>query len=260
MEKDSFIIYKSFYEPIRSLSDRQLGRLFRALFDYQINASTNVDNDIQMAFAFFKNQMDIDNSKYQKVVERNRQNGLKGGRPNKEENPKNPVGLKKPKKADNDNDNDNDYLRFINKSFVSIENLDERYHEFKGDKRFLFIAKIFWEMWHTENPNSKTLKEARIGKWTDDVRKIVEVDKTSFERIIGIYCYFVKCSKHEVGFDDFWFKTVKSMAAFRKKSKDGVYYIDHIIDKVNDKREKDKDFLRYVDGAITKFNQNSKLK
>lgn len=108
MGKESFIIYKSFYAPIKSLSDKQLGRLFRALFDYQIEGSTQVDADLKMVFAFFKNQMDIDNGKYQKVVERNKQNGSKGGRPSKEENPKNPVGFKKPKKPDNDNDNDND--------------------------------------------------------------------------------------------------------------------------------------------------------
>lgn len=109
--KDSFIIYKSYYEPIKGLSDKQLGRLFRALFCYQIEGSTQVDADIQMAFAFFKNQMDIDQSKYQKVVDRNKLNGSKGGRPTKGEKPKNPVGLEKPKKPDNDNeyeyDNDN---------------------------------------------------------------------------------------------------------------------------------------------------------
>ena len=108
MPKDGFIIYKSFYEPIKGLSDKQFGRLFRALFNYQIEGSTQVDTDIQMPFAFFKNQMDIDEGKYQKVIQRNKQNGSKGGRPPKEENPKNPVGLEKPKKPDNDNDNDND--------------------------------------------------------------------------------------------------------------------------------------------------------
>ena len=39
-----------------------------------------------MAFSFFKNQMDIDRGKYQKVVERNKRNGSKGGRPSKEIN------------------------------------------------------------------------------------------------------------------------------------------------------------------------------
>lgn len=60
MPKESFVLYKSFYEPVKTLSDKQLGRLFRALFNYQIEGSTQVDADLQMAFAFFKNQMDLD--------------------------------------------------------------------------------------------------------------------------------------------------------------------------------------------------------
>lgn len=128
--KDSFLLYKSFYGPVSGLSDKQLGRLFRAIFLYQIDQSTQVDADIQMAFAFFKNQMDIDGGKYQKVVERNKRNGSKGGRPSKEEscsreaenpenpnNPKNPVGFKKPKKADNENEYDN--LSLIDSSSTS---------------------------------------------------------------------------------------------------------------------------------------------
>lgn len=110
MKKDSFLLYKSFYGAISGLSDKQLGRLFRAIFLYQIDKSTQVDADIHMAFAFFKNQMDIDGRKYQKVAERNKLNGSKGGRPSKEEslgretenpkNPKNPVGYFKPPKAE----------------------------------------------------------------------------------------------------------------------------------------------------------------
>lgn len=148
----------------------------------------------------------------------------------------------------------------INNSFVSIENFDECVKNFQGNKKYFFLTYIFWELWYKENPNSKTMKEAKVNKWVDDMRKIIEIDKTSVERLIGIYCYFTKCSKQELGFDDFWYKTVKSISAFRNKGKTGVYYIDQIIDKVNDKRDRDKDFLRYVDNAITKFNQNEKLK
>ena len=110
--KDSFLLYKSFYGPVSGLSDKQLGRLFRAIFLYQIDGSTQVDADIHMAFAFFKNQMDIDGGKYQKVIERNKRNGSKGGRPSKEEsrsqgsknpndseeNPKNPLGFEETEK------------------------------------------------------------------------------------------------------------------------------------------------------------------
>lgn len=121
-EKESFIIYKSFYEPIKILSDKQLGRLFRALFDYQIENKADVEPDILMAFSFFKNQMDIDERKYDKVVERNRSNGSKGGRPSKEKNPKNPVGFNKPKKPDNDNVNVNENVNDLKEKNLKKEN------------------------------------------------------------------------------------------------------------------------------------------
>ena len=109
MNKESFLIYKSFYEPIKFLDDEKLGKLFRAIFEYQINNIECQDMEIRMAFEFFKNQFRLDDEKYQKIVERNKENGKKGGRPKQnEENPKNPMGLKKPKKADNDNEKDND--------------------------------------------------------------------------------------------------------------------------------------------------------
>ena len=65
MGKDTFLIYTSFYRPISILSDRQLGRLFRAIFRYNLGEVVDVEEDIRMAFEFFKNQFEIDESKYQ---------------------------------------------------------------------------------------------------------------------------------------------------------------------------------------------------
>lgn len=79
--RESFIIYTSFYDPIKGLSDKQLGRIFRALFDYQLGNEVQVEDDIKMAFLFFKNQMDIDTKKYNDKIEANKQNGAKGGAP-----------------------------------------------------------------------------------------------------------------------------------------------------------------------------------
>lgn len=87
MAKESFLLYKPFYEPIKSLSDQQLGRLFRALFEYQINGKDCNDSDILMAFLFFKNQFVLDEKKYEKIVERNRNNGSKRGRNIKTDSP-----------------------------------------------------------------------------------------------------------------------------------------------------------------------------
>lgn len=78
---DKFTLNTAFYEPIKGLSDKQLGRLFRAIFEYQICGSTEVDSDIAMAFGFFKSQFDLEGAKRMRIVERNRQNGQNGGRP-----------------------------------------------------------------------------------------------------------------------------------------------------------------------------------
>lgn len=118
MAKDTFIIYKSFYKPISRLSDKRLGRLFRAIFQYQIDGEATVEEDIEMAFEFFKNQFEIDESKYQGIVERNRSNGRKGVNTVSEKQskqasgcdryPNKPVGAKKAIGGLNDNDIDND--------------------------------------------------------------------------------------------------------------------------------------------------------
>lgn len=72
--KESFVIHHSLYEPIRSLSDVELGKLFRAIFEYEINGIEDVDNDIHMAFLFFKNTLDVNRKKYEQRCERNREN------------------------------------------------------------------------------------------------------------------------------------------------------------------------------------------
>ena len=147
--KDGFVIYKSFYKPISRLSDRQLGRLFRAIFLYQLGEVVTVEEDIEMAFEFFKNQFEIDESKYRGIVERNRSNGRKGGAPQgngnakKEEqpkqpsgtqnNPNNPVGAKQPKTThkEKDKEKEKDYTPIL--SDESIPPTDEKTEDSKGE-------------------------------------------------------------------------------------------------------------------------------
>lgn len=80
MSKESFIIYTRFYKPISKMTNEQLGRLFRAIFIYQQEGVEEVDADIEMAFAFFVNQFEIDMRKYRERERMNRENGRKGGR------------------------------------------------------------------------------------------------------------------------------------------------------------------------------------
>ena len=77
--KETFILYKLHYEPIKHLSTEQMGLLFRAIFEYQtIGKEIKLDAETNIAFRFFKNQFIIDDEKYQIVKEKRSIAGKKG--------------------------------------------------------------------------------------------------------------------------------------------------------------------------------------
>lgn len=106
--KKSFLLYCDVIHTIKHLSDEKAGKLFKHILSY-VNDENPVSDDIILNIAFepIKQQLKRDLQVYNNIVERNKTNGAKGGRPKKEtqKTQKNP---KEPKKPDNDNDNDND--------------------------------------------------------------------------------------------------------------------------------------------------------
>jgi uncharacterized phage protein (TIGR02220 family) len=83
--RPSFLIYKSFYKPIKNLSNEDKGKLFTAIYEHQTQdfdgSEQVIEPQIEMAFEFFKNQFELDNKKCLKKIEAQRANGKKGGRP-----------------------------------------------------------------------------------------------------------------------------------------------------------------------------------
>jgi hypothetical protein len=74
-KRPSFLIYKSFYYPIEDLNDEEMGKLFRAIFKFQIDAENMpLPEKLKMAFDFFKNQFLVDQSKYLNVCHKNSEN------------------------------------------------------------------------------------------------------------------------------------------------------------------------------------------
>jgi len=96
--KESFLIYKSLYGPLKTLSLEEKGLLFEAIFTYQIEGVVpDLPPVLNMAFQFVKDQFDRDDNKYNEKCERNHRNGSKGGRPGDEtNNPENPAKPNKP--------------------------------------------------------------------------------------------------------------------------------------------------------------------
>jgi hypothetical protein len=115
--KESFILYKSHYDAIKTLSDSDRLMLYDAIFEFQVlGLKKELSPVAEMCFKFIENQFKYDEKKYLSICERNKKNGENGGRPKKEPkkpsglfgNPKNPKNPSEPKKPDNDNDNDNE--------------------------------------------------------------------------------------------------------------------------------------------------------
>ncbi len=103
--KKSFIAYADWIDIFEELEDDEAGRLVKHLWRYvnDLNPSTN-DRMVKVSFTTIRNTLKRDLLKYQNIIDRNRENGKKGGRPKK------PSGLignpDKHKKADSVNDSD----------------------------------------------------------------------------------------------------------------------------------------------------------
>lgn len=112
-DKESTIIYQKQVDICkRHLLPEQFGRLMYALFE----DNPEVDEDIAIAYEFMKLQKNVNDTKYEQKCERNRINGMKGGRP-KAENPKNRTVISKTERLSEkpngffQNPNDNDKIR-----------------------------------------------------------------------------------------------------------------------------------------------------
>lgn len=125
--RKSFILHNDSLDVVNELTIEQKAELFQAIIDYNCGKEVKLTGLMNAVFIPFKNQFIRDSEKYEKVIERNIENGSKGGRPKKTKgNPKNPVGYSEtqtnqtePKKPDNDNDNDN-----VNKNDNKNKNLN----------------------------------------------------------------------------------------------------------------------------------------
>jgi hypothetical protein len=108
--KKSFIIYTDSRSMVNKLSNERAGILFKTLFSYCDDENPICDDEVvDMVFEHFKSILKRDLKKYESIIDRNRENGKKGGRPQTQKNPlgyletqPNPT---EPKKADTDNVN-----------------------------------------------------------------------------------------------------------------------------------------------------------
>jgi hypothetical protein len=173
----SFILHLDSLEILDELSNEQAGILVKAFKQYHEGQEPDLDPILKMVFIPFRSQFIRDLKKYNKVVERNRQNGLKGGRPTEsgtkketQETQENPLGYSEPKKpysdskSDSDSDNKSD-------SIIVKESINERKLKFATllspfvgngpDQYSRDLVKEFYDYWTEHGPNDKKFRKEK---------------------------------------------------------------------------------------------------
>lgn len=130
-KKKSFVLYYDYKQHINMLPDGEAGKLFKALLnEFGPKEIKELSPAAQMAFSFIFSQVERDGAKYQKLCEKRREAGKKGGETkarNARQNLANVANAKiakhcLPNVADNENEteteNDKD---LINKGIVGKE-------------------------------------------------------------------------------------------------------------------------------------------
>lgn len=79
-KRKSFVLHKDSLAILPDLTDEQAGKLFKAIYAYQINEEIKLDQIIKMVFLPFKNQFIRDDEKYTETCERRAIAGSKGGK------------------------------------------------------------------------------------------------------------------------------------------------------------------------------------
>lgn len=111
-DKKSFILYCDQQGVFNMLPDEQAGKLIKHIFAY-VNDENPESDDLLLTIAFesIKTQLKRDLKKYEHYIDKQKENGRKGGRPKTQpfldETQKTQAFFLKPKKADNVNVNDN---------------------------------------------------------------------------------------------------------------------------------------------------------
>ena len=74
--KKSFVLYHDFSNIFSLLTDEELGRLIRAIFDYAMNGllPEKLGEKEMVAFTMVRDTLDRDREKYEKVCNRNKEN------------------------------------------------------------------------------------------------------------------------------------------------------------------------------------------
>ena len=112
-KRDSIVVYRSFYEAAKALTDKEELELYRAIFEFGLDHKTADMGPMAAAmFKLIKPQLEANYKKWQ--------NGMRGGRPKQEESKDKPKDNQKETK-DEPNENENVNANDNANVFIGLE-------------------------------------------------------------------------------------------------------------------------------------------
>ena len=152
--KKSFVAYCDWLECFEELTDEEAGRLVKHLFRYVNDKNPEAPDKLtKMLFIPMRQSLKRDLDKYEAYIEKQRDNGKRGGRPKKPKKPKpfseNP---NEPKKADSDSVSVNDSVK-----------KNTRFHAPTIDE----VVAYFKENGYTEASGRRAWEYYQAGNWKD---------------------------------------------------------------------------------------------
>lgn len=174
--KKSFILYCDLIHTIEKMPKEKAGELFLHILQY-VNDKNPVTDDliVNLTFEPIKQTLKRDLVKWEKFIEKQRENGLKGGRPKNQTNPNNPTLIlanpTKPKKADNVSDS-------VNVNEIKKNNIDSRKLKFASTlEPFLQtygreMLNSFYAYWTEPNKSNTKFKQELEKTW--DLKRRLE--------------------------------------------------------------------------------------
>lgn len=187
MEKNSFILYTTYAEILQDLSMEEMGYIFKAILDYKANGEiSDLPKQLKTIFKFIKNQLDIDNDKWEQIKQARSEAGKKGNEKrwgksidNQEENHKNNKGK--------------NVIANIDKQSQSITN---------NRKTSQNIAKVSQKS-HNENDNENVNDNVINNKRENNIKEksLAVVETTALTPQVEVFNYFAKLYKSVTNID-----------------------------------------------------------
>lgn len=125
-------MYSEWLPLIDSMTNEQAGILLKTIYAYQSNTDYEITDALLLGvFNMIKAKFDADRKLYDEKCEKNRVNGAKGGRPKKQEKPKETERLLEKPKAKKEEPKKNEYGEYKNVRLTEDEykRLNEKFGE-----------------------------------------------------------------------------------------------------------------------------------